>query len=346
MPHSQQGSLGMARWQRVWSRLWGSASPAVPEPGAWQQLLSQACPVACQALSPAPALIQGARILQIWAVLERKWTRSWHSGRSLFDRRPRGRGAPALAGTRCQLFPAPSGSSQHLQGPLAVESPARSDSLPCWRWHRECSALPGGLRAGGELCPGTNLLLTAVGVDGTSIRQGVPIAAKSPHPALSSPGGGCRMDSPFPCAWRKMKLQPWAAVMPQSFSTGIWTEALQTHFLPRGRPLMGTGLARGHPAQLPNIRSSVAPRHSRGPWCPPCADPVCSFLMSSKSRMDPGPFSSLGHLGGSRRGWVWLRWWGRKKIPFWDEHKSCCQHRESEPPSGALPALHPFAGCS
>uniref|UniRef100_A0A8U7NW99 Adhesion G protein-coupled receptor B2 n=1 Tax=Corvus moneduloides TaxID=1196302 RepID=A0A8U7NW99_CORMO len=134
----------------MWSWLWGSARRPVPEPGAWQQLLSQACPVACQALSPAPALIQGARILQIWAVLERKWTRSWHGKHSLSDRRPRGRGAPALARTRCQLFPAPSGSSQHLQGPSAVESSARSDSLPCWRWHRGCSALPGGLTAGGE----------------------------------------------------------------------------------------------------------------------------------------------------------------------------------------------------
>lgn len=127
-------------------------------------------------------------------------------------------------------------------------------------------------------------------------------------------------------------LQPWAAVMPQRFSMGIWTEAPQTHFLPRGCPLMGMGLARGHPARLPNTRSSVAPRHSRGPSCPPCADPVCSFLMSSKSRMDPGPFSSLGHLGGSRWGWVWMRWWGTKKIPFWDEHKSGCQHQSQNPP--------------
>lgn len=86
-------------------------------------------------------------------------------------------------------------------------------------------------------------------------------------------------------------LQPCAAVMPPRFSMGIWTEALQTHFLPRARPLMGTGLAQGHLARLPNVRSSTAPRCSRGPSCPPCAAPVCSFLMSSKSRMEPGPFS-------------------------------------------------------
>lgn len=95
-------------------------------------------------------------------------------------------------------------------------------------------------------------------------------------------------------------LQPWAAAMPQGLSMGIWTEALQTHFLPRAQPLMGTGLAQGH---LANARSSVAPRCSRGPLCPPCAAPVCSFLMSSKSRMEPGPFSSLEHLGGSWWGW-------------------------------------------
>lgn len=173
MPHSQQGSLGMTRWQWMWSWLWGSARRPVPEPGAWQQLLSQACPVACQASSPAPALIQGARILQIWAVLERKWTRSWHGRHSLSDRRPRGRGAPALARTRCQLFPAPSGSSQHLQGPLAVESSAGSDPLPCWRWHRGCSALPGGLTAGGERG------MWGFGSNGSTPADGSPVSSHS-----------------------------------------------------------------------------------------------------------------------------------------------------------------------
>lgn len=99
-PHSQQGSLVMAVAVAV--AVW-QCQPRC----AWQQLLSQACPVACQALSPAPALIRGARILQIGAVLERKWTRSWHSGRSLSDQEPHGRGAPAPAGTRCQLFQLP-----------------------------------------------------------------------------------------------------------------------------------------------------------------------------------------------------------------------------------------------
>lgn len=133
-PHSQQRSLVIAWWHWMWSWLCGSASPTVPEFRFWQQLLSQACPVACQALLPAPASIQGARILQTRAVLERKWTRSWHSGCSLSDWEPRGRGAPELASTGCQLFPAPSGSPQHLQGSLAVESSACSHSLPRWRW--------------------------------------------------------------------------------------------------------------------------------------------------------------------------------------------------------------------
>lgn len=259
-----------------------------------------------------PALIQGARILQTRAVLERKWTRSRHSGRSPSDQEPRGRGAPALPGTLCQLFPAPSGSSQHLQGSLAVEFSAWSHSLPCWRWHRQCPALPGGLTAGGELCPGTKLLLTAVGLMGLPPSQPrCPHCCHIPTSRAFHTGWGCRMDSPW-----KMMLQPWAAVMPQGFSMGIWTEALQTHFLPQAHPLMGTGLARGHLAGLPNVRSSVAPRCSRGPSCPPCAAPVCSSLMSSKSRMEPGPFSSLEHLGGSRWGWVWMRWRVPKKNPL------------------------------
>lgn len=66
---------------------------------------------------------------------ERKRTRSGHSGISPSKWEPRGRGAPELAGTHCQLFPPPSGSSQHLQGPLAVEFSPWSLSLPCWRWH-------------------------------------------------------------------------------------------------------------------------------------------------------------------------------------------------------------------
>lgn len=86
------------------------------------------------------------------------------------------------------------------------------------------------------------------------------------------------------------RSSPGSLKMPQGLSMGIWTEALQTHFLPQAHPLTGTGLARGH---LANARSSVAPQCSRGPSCTPCAAPVCSFLMSSKSRMEPGPFSSL-----------------------------------------------------
>lgn len=183
-PHSQQGSSVVARWH--W--MCGSASPAVPELRFWQQLLSQACPVACQALSPAPALIRGARILQIRAVLERKGTRSRRSGHSLSNQEPHGRGGPALPGICCQLFPAPSGSPQHLQGSLAVESSAWSLSLLCWRWHRGCPALPGGLMAGGELSPGTKLLLM-LGIDGTCTHT-AKMSPLLPHPLIPcSPGG-------------------------------------------------------------------------------------------------------------------------------------------------------------
>lgn len=42
-----------------WSWPWGSASPSVPEPRAWQRLLFEACLAARQASSPDPALIQG-----------------------------------------------------------------------------------------------------------------------------------------------------------------------------------------------------------------------------------------------------------------------------------------------
>lgn len=143
--------------------------------------------------------------------------------------------------------------------------------------------------------PWHRLLLTAVGMDGIVTSQGVPIAAKSPHPALSSLGRSFRMDSPFPRAGRKRMLQPCSSPgFPQRFSMRIWTEALQTHFLPRGRPLMGTGLARGHPARLPNVRSSGAPRCLRGPPCPPCADPVCSFLMSSRAGWSQAPSPPRG----------------------------------------------------
>lgn len=142
----------------------------------------------------------------------------------------------------------------------------------------------------------------------------------------------------------------WAAVTPQHFSMGIWTEALQTHFLSRSRPLMGTGLALGHPAELPNVRGSVDPVCSRGPSRPPRSCPVCSFLMSSKSGMEPGPFSSLGHLGGSRWIWVRLRWWATE-IPLQREHSSrlpprCCHPWDTDPPFGALLELSapcPFA---
>lgn len=78
---------------------------------------------------------------------------------------------------------------------------------------------------------------------------------------------------------------------------------------------MGMGLAVGHPARLPNVRGSVAPWCSQRPLCPPCTRPVCSFLMSSKSEMEPGPFSSSGHLGGSRQIRVRLRQRVTKKSP-------------------------------
>lgn len=42
---------------------------------------------------------------------------------------------------------------------------------------------------------------------------------------------------------------------PRCFSKGIWTRALQIHFLPRCHPLMGTKLARSHPTRLPNIKA-------------------------------------------------------------------------------------------
>lgn len=95
----------------------------------------------------------------------------------------------------------------------------------------------------------------------------------------------------------------WPALTPRCFSKGIWTEALQTHFLPRRHPLMGTGLAPSHPARLPNVRGSAPPWCSRGPWCPPCSRPLCPFLMPSSSGTDPSPFPSPGSstLGASIR---------------------------------------------
>lgn len=86
----------------------------------------------------------------------------------------------------------------------------------------------------------------------------------------------------------------WPALMPRCFSKGIWTEALQTHFLPRRHPLMGTGLAPSHPARLPNVRGSTPPGCSRGPCCPPCSRPACPFLMPSRTGTDPSPFPSPG----------------------------------------------------
>lgn len=152
-----------------------------------------------------------------------------------------------------------------------------------------------------------------------------PLALVQPPPPPHSPRG-------------------WAAATPQSSSMGIWTEALQTHFLPWSRPLTGTGLAPGHPARLPSIRGSIAPRCSRGPSRPPCSHPVCSFLMSSRSGLEPGPFSSSGHLGGSQRIWGWLRRWVTKKLPLRREHTSrlppsCCHLCDSAPPFGALLGL-------
>lgn len=155
-----------------------------------------------------------------------------------------------------------------------------------------------------------------------------PLALVQPPPPPHSPRG-------------------WAAATPQSSSMGIWTEALQTHFLPWSRPLTGTGLAPGHPARLPSIRGSIAPRCSRGPSRPPCSHPVCSFLMSSRSGLEPGPFSSSGHLGGSQRIWGWLRRWVTKKLPLRREHTSrlppsCCHLCDSAPPLWSPPgALSP-----
>lgn len=155
-----------------------------------------------------------------------------------------------------------------------------------------------------------------------------PLALVQPPPPPHSPWG-------------------WAAATPQSSSMGIWTEALQTHFLPWSRPLTGTGLAPGHPARLPSIRGSIAPRCSRGPSRPPCSHPVCSFLMSSRSGLEPGPFSSSGHLGGSQRIWGWLRRWVTKKLPLRREHTSrlppsCCHLCDSAPPLWSPPgALSP-----
>lgn len=195
-------------WQWMWSLAVGQRQPrrararslaAAPLPGLPSRLSS---------LVTSPALIQGTGILQIWAVLERKWTPSGHSGRSLSSREQRGRGAPALAGTRCQLFPAPSGSSQHLQGLLAVESSAWGHSLPCWG----CWALPGGLTAGGELCPGIascSRLWEWMGLSPARVSPSLPnphilrspawVEASGWIPRFPVPGGrGCSSPAPAP----------------------------------------------------------------------------------------------------------------------------------------------------
>lgn len=136
----------------------------------------------------------------------------------------------------------------------------------------------------------------------------------------------------------------WAAVTPQHFSTGIWTEALQTHFLSRSRPLMGTGLALGHPAELPNVRGSVDPVCSRGPSRPPRSSPVCSFLMSSKSGAPSPPWGTWEAPGGSGSGSDG----GLQKSPSSvSTHPGChLAAGTRNPPFGALLELsapHPFA---
>lgn len=65
----------------------------------------------------------------------------------------------------------------------------------------------------------------------------------------------------------------WPALMPRCFSKGIWTEALQTHFLPRRHPLMGTGLAPSHPARLPNVRAPYLLGAHEGHRAPPALGP-------------------------------------------------------------------------
>lgn len=106
-----------------WSWPWGSASPSVPEPGAWQQLLFQACLAARQALSPDPALIQGVCKKPGSYKFGLCWRENGYgagaAGGLLSDRQLRGRGAPAPGlGCAAGSFPLPpalSSASTHLR---------------------------------------------------------------------------------------------------------------------------------------------------------------------------------------------------------------------------------------